>query len=874
MSWIIGWTERESRLTLALASLLLVLAIWAVQHATPFGVSYTAIFLLTTGAMTWLGGPIPGLVAAVASAGLVLFEECLWGSTLYPVWIACFNFLTRFGSYSGVVWIVEGWRRSTRELERRVTARTAELRRQIAQHQETEVRLRDSMERFSQLAENISEAFWLSLPVSKKIVYVSPGYEKIWGRPCASLYASPRSWLEAIHPEDQPRVAQALPGQIVGSYDEEYRIVRPDGTQRWIRDRAFPIRNEKDEVIRMAGIAEDITNRKLSEAQLAEALDLNRKMIAASSLGIAAYRGSGPCIFANEALASLIGVRVEQVLGHNFRQIDSWKQSGLLDLALEALSENRARAGEIHMSTTTGKRLWLDFHVTTFVSGGEPHLLVMVGDVTERKRAALLLELQRDISRVLGTMNDLHPALDYLLEVTTHLEGVDCGGVYLVDDRTGDLALVAHRGVSTEFIPRISYFAANSAEALLAGRDRPIYGRPRELYQAMAAVCEAEGIKALGILPMREESQLIMVLVVGTHKQEDIPASTRLIIETIATQAQGALARIRAEEGRRQTEARLRTLISGAPIVVFAVDHNRIITFEEGRALSALDALPGQNVGRSVDEVYSQSPQILQNARRALAGEEFRALAEFSGKTFDCQYSPVFDPSGRCSGYIGVATDITERVRLEREILEVSDREQARLGQDIHDGLCQQLVSVAFDANSLAQELAEQPLPQAKLAERIALLLDEAITDCRRLARGLYPVKLEAEGLASALEELAATTRSRSGIDCDVRTPSRFTPKDHATATHLYRIAQEALNNAVKHSGARHVLIQLTTSEQMLRLEVSDDGQGIAEAADASAGMGLHIMDYRARTIGGQITVTAQPGGGTLVSCCVPLERI
>lgn len=135
--------------------------------------------------------------------------------------------------------------------------------------QRVESALSETEERFRQLAEHIREVFWLTDPQKNEILYISPGYEEIWGRSCQSLYASPRSWLDCIHPEDRQAVLDAaLQKQVSGIYDEEYRIVRPDGSVRWIWDRAFPIRDEEGVIYRIAGIAEDITNRKLAEDEI------------------------------------------------------------------------------------------------------------------------------------------------------------------------------------------------------------------------------------------------------------------------------------------------------------------------------------------------------------------------------------------------------------------------------------------------------------------------------------------------------------------------------------------------------------------------------------------------------------------------------
>ena len=217
-------------------------------------------------------------------------------------------------------------------------------------------------------------------------------------------------------------------------------------------------------------------------------------------------------------------------------------------------------------------------------------------------------------------------------------------------------------------------------------------------------------------------------------------------------------------------------------------------------------------------------------------------------------------------------TDITERKHLERQILEICDREEARLGHDLHDGLCQQLVSLAFDANSLERRLSSKRLPEVAIARRIADDLDQATTQARELSRGLFPIRLETEGLPSALEELARTTRERFHIKCCFQGDRQFALQGWGIATHLYRIAQEAVNNAVQHGQPSLITIRLRRNGDTLELSVEDDGRGIASAAPGQrSGMGLHIMAYRARNIGGVLGLAAGLHGGTKVTCRLPL---
>ena len=230
---------------------------------------------------------------------------------------------------------------------------------------------------------------------------------------------------------------------------------------------------------------------------------------------------------------------------------------------------------------------------------------------------------------------------------------------------------------------------------------------------------------------------------------------------------------------------------------------------------------------------------------------------------------PISDSAGRVIRIVGVAEDITDQRRLEREILEISDREQARLGQDLHDSLCQKLVSIAFDTNALEQNLAARAVPEAGIARQMAAILDDVITEARAMARGLFPVQLESGGLALALQQLATGVSSRFKVDCRVDCPQPVTIRDNAVATHLYRIAQEAVNNAIKHGKVGSILIQLKIEEKRLELGINDDGIGISSLRNSTGGMGLHIMNYRARTIGGVLKIERAPGGGTAISCSV-----
>lgn len=217
--------------------------------------------------------------------------------------------------------------------------------------------------------------------------------------------------------------------------------------------------------------------------------------------------------------------------------------------------------------------------------------------------------------------------------------------------------------------------------------------------------------------------------------------------------------------------------------------------------------------------------------------------------------------------------DITERKRLEREILDISAREQQRIGQDLHDGLGQHLTGIALLSKVLEQKLAAKSLGEATEAAEIAALVNQAITQTRDLARGLCPVQLEASGLVSALQELTSKTESLFNVSCRFECEHSVLIHDNAVATHLYYIGQEAISNAVKHGKAQRIRVGLAAENHRITLTVQDDGVGFPEVLEKHAGMGLHIMNYRARMVDGSLTIERDTTGGTTVTCSLQNPR-
>ena len=206
--------------------------------------------------------------------------------------------------------------------------------------------------------------------------------------------------------------------------------------------------------------------------------------------------------------------------------------------------------------------------------------------------------------------------------------------------------------------------------------------------------------------------------------------------------------------------------------------------------------------------------------------------------------------------------------RLEREIVNVSEAEQRRIGQDLHDGLCQYLAGLTCGASSLRDDLEKLEVrAEANTASELVKLLQDAVVQTRDLAYELVPAQVNRLGLVLALESLAQSVGRLHGVTCSFQFHGGSPNWDDQAAMHLYRIAQEAINNATRHGKARNILVFLEAADHSISLRVLDDGVGVSESC--SKGVGLRIMRYRAQSIGGEVTVERRNGPGTTVSCTV-----
>ena len=323
------------------------------------------------------------------------------------------------------------------------------------------------------------------------------------------------------------------------------------------------------------------------------------------------------------------------------------------------------------------------------------------------------------------------------------------------------------------------------------------------------------------------------------------------------------------------------TILNASPDPIFVKDRKCRMVFANPAKLAALGKASTDVVGK-LPKSYVQGAGIAAGVmacdRRVMKSGKSEVAEEVwqtggGERTYLVTRTPLHNEKGRVIGLLSLGRDVTRHKQLERQILEISASERRRFSAELHDSLGQSLAGIALKAKLLEQILAEKSLPEAAgAANEIVQLANDTVRQTRRLAHSLDPVHLSSTGIVSALENLVSQTQDLFRVRCSFSPTHKTFPLSAEAGLAFYRIAQEAIRNAIAHGRASAIDLKLSLANDQATLSVRDNGTGFILDAEVADGIGLHMMQYRAGSIGGRVWLESEPEKGTCLYCAAPVE--
>jgi len=393
------------------------------------------------------------------------------------------------------------------------------------------------------------------------------------------------------------------------------------------------------------------------------------------------------------------------------------------------------------------------------------------------------------------------------------------------------------------------------------------------------AACLAAGYESIAHAPIRARDQLMGTVHLMDRRKGRFSPETITFVESVCPLIGEALQRFAAEAELAESERRFRSMFERHDAAMLLIDPESAVLVDANSAATRF-------YGCSRQQLQNMKVDHLSPALRETGTDRLQRTLGLQGRVFvgphrlangetrmvEVHSSPIQIQSRRL--LFSIIHDITERKQLERQVLEISEQERQRVGQDLHDSLGGKLAGAALMSKALARGLAAKGLTEADLAEEIVRSINESIGQTRIIARGLYPAELGAGSLVGALNAFASEIRHRFGVACRLGFSPGLKVQSGFAAMHLFRIVQEAVNNAIRHGHPRHIHIRLARKADQALLEVRNDGTRLPADSDQKLGLGLHTMRYRASVLGGQLTVKGAGKKGVVVSCELPLSSL
>ncbi|QDS94146.1 Sensor protein FixL [Roseimaritima multifibrata] len=662
------------------------------------------------------------------------------------------------------------------------------------------------------------------------------------------------------HDEIRTILERIRRGQRVETF-ETVRVCR-DGRHIDVSLTVSPIKEHTGRVIGSSAIARDISTRKEAEVSLRESERMFRALFEQAGGYCMLLRptdsGIPVIIDINEAACDAHGYSRSEMIGKPVVELDDEEGKGLCRERTQIIMSGKTLSVETNHVRKNGSVFPVEVTAKRVqVAGKPPIIMTTEHDITERKQAEQKLRDREERLRAI-----LNAAVDSIVTIDRQgiIKSINSATErmfgYTQDELIGqNVKILMPQPYRREHDGYLSRYR-ETGETHIIGVGREVAGQRKDgsTFPVDLAVSEVENLS----------------LFTG-------------IIRDITDRKQ-------AEESLRREHEFSESLTNMARNIVLVLDTGgRIVRFNpymEELTGWQLDEVQGRDWFDTFLPEHSRE-KTRSLFRRGIAGERTHgnvsAILTKDGHEREIEWydTTLTGGKGEVTGLLTTGLDVTERRMLEREILEIAAEEQRRIGQELHDSTQQQLTGLGLVAQNVAESLEqlvhvdeavgmlERVRELHRRAAKLHTGLDQAAREVNHLARGLVPVELDAQGLMSSLAELVRSVGDVQDVECKFINDRAVDVPDNFCSTHLYRVAQEAVNNALKHSRADRIEVSLSELDDLITLKVLDNGDGIEEKSSHGPGMGLRIMAYRADLIGATLHIGQATGGGTEVVCTI-----
>jgi PAS domain S-box-containing protein len=777
-----------------------------------------------------------------------------------------------------------------------------------------EQELKESEERFRQIAEHCKEVFFLVSSDMSQMVYINPAYETLWQRSCQSLYQNPTSFMDVVHPDDQARIFAALKQSIQGgTFDQTYRIVRSDLSVCWIHARTYPVRGANGEAYRYVGFAEDVTQQKLAEEQIRKL----QQAVEQSPVSILITDCAGKIEYVNPKFSELTGYSFDEVIGQNPNLLKSGQMSAAFYRHLwQKIATGGEWRGEFQNKKKNGELYWeaATISVIKNPAGKITHYLGIKEDISERKqmekklaRHSLFATLRAEIGVALGQNHDLGDALKGCAELLAQYLDLAYLRIWTLNEAGQVLEMQATAGGYTDSNGPYARVPVGVSQIGAIARERRPYlsnDVPNDPGIEDREWARREGMTSFAGYPLVVGDQLLGVI--GSFARTPLSVEVLGELGSLAGRIAQYIERKRAEVALKDQEHLLRVIIDSMPACISRVDRDLRYLLLNRKYEQHFGKPSDQLLGRQVREVVGEDvwESARPNIEKVLAGvpasfEHQQPGGDGANRWVQVSLIPFLDSEGNSSGYLTHVTDITankeatEELRLAKEQADSANRAKSEFLANMSHEIRTPMNGVIGMTDLLAdtdldRDQTEYVQAVKSSAESLLTVINDILDFSKIEARKLNLEKVDfelRESLGNILHTLALRA-SQKGLELSFSVAPDVPDTVVGDPGRLRQVIANLVSNAVKFTGKGEVVLSVTSepvadAEARLHFVVADTGVGISPEkqqeifepfaqADCSTtrsyggtGLGLTISARLVEMMGGRIWVESTVGRGS-----------